>query len=109
MNTIAVHLNHDSAISMLRGNEFRNVELERIYGKRHYDWRTESHNIDELVALVGSDRNFESGVAVGGLDRAAEEFFRALGVRQFRSVDHHVAHAAAAFYQSSFDRSLVIS
>jgi carbamoyltransferase len=110
MNTIAVHLNHDSTISMCRDNEFSNVELERVHAKRHYDWRTESHNIDELVALVGNaGAPFESGVMVGGRDPDAEEFFRRLEIRQFRNVDHHAAHAAAAFYQSPFDRSLLIS
>jgi carbamoyltransferase len=109
MNSIAVHLNHDSTISMYRDDEFCNLELERIHAKRHYDWWTESHNIDELVALVGSGQNFECGVAVGALDRTVEELFLALGIRKLSSVDHHVAHAAAAFYQSSFDQSLVIS
>ena len=109
MNVIAVHLNHDSAISMYRHGEFANVELERVHAKRHYDWRTESRNIDELVALVDGGRDFEQGIAIGGLEPETRAFFQALGIRQFRSVDHHVAHAAAAFYGSAFDRSLVIS
>jgi len=95
---------------MFRDNEFCNVELERIYRKRHYDWKTDGRDLDELVGLVRDDgETFEAGVVVGDPDTLAEEFFLKLGIRRFRNVDHHVAHAAAAFYQSPFDHSLLIS
>ncbi len=47
VNTVAVHLYHDSALSLNVEGEVRNIELERIYRKRHYDWRQESHSLDD--------------------------------------------------------------
>ena len=37
----AVHLNHDSTLSVDLDGEMRNIELERVYGTRHFDARHE--------------------------------------------------------------------
>jgi carbamoyltransferase len=110
MNTIAVHLYHDSTISMNLDGEFLNIELERLYAKRHYDWRQESESLDELLELIQREhKTFDAGIIVGMRDRSAAELFQRLGVSAVGQVDHHLSHAAAAFYQSPYERSLLIS
>lgn len=110
MNTIAVHLYHDSTISINLDGEFRNIELERLYAKRHYDWRQESESLDELLTIIKREHNtFDAALIVGQHDKSAIELFQRLGISSIDQVDHHLAHAAAAFYQSPFERSLVIS
>ncbi len=48
-------------------------------------------------------------IMVGAYDPMAAQLFRGLGIADIRRVDHHLAHAATAFYQSPFKRSLIIS
>src|SRR5690242_17902635 len=69
MNTLAVHLYHDSTISMNLAGEFRNIELERVYAKRHYDWRQENESLDELFELIREEQNtFDCALVVGPHD-----------------------------------------
>lgn len=110
MITIAAHLYHDSTISLNLDGEFRNIELERLYAKRHYDWRQESESLEELVMLIHREHKlFDAAVVVGAADKSAVDLFQMLGISSIGQVDHHLAHAAAAFYQSPFERSLLIS
>jgi carbamoyltransferase len=110
MNTISVHLYHDSTIAMNVDGIFRNIELERIYGKRHYDWRQENETLDEILSIIQTEnRIFDCGVMVGVYDNSAAELFQMLGISSISRVDHHLAHAATAFYQSPFERGLLIS
>jgi carbamoyltransferase len=90
--------------------EFLNIELERLYAKRHYDWKQESENLDELLEVIQREhKTFDAGIVVGTQDKSAAELFRKLGISSIDQVDHHLAHAAAAFYQSPYERSLLIS
>lgn len=110
MNTIAVHLNHDSTLSINLDGTIRNIELERLYGKRNYDWRQEGGTLDDLVGIIQKDqRSFDVGIIIGEQDQSAAKLFGRLGVAETHRVDHHVAHAAVAFYQSPHDQSLIIS
>lgn len=110
MVRIATHLYHDSTIAMDLDGEYRNIELERVYGKRHYDWRQEREGVDELLELARREHGkFDEAVVVGSGDERAAELFRMLGVASVSRVDHHLAHAAASFYQSPFDRALLVS
>jgi carbamoyltransferase len=110
VDRVAIHLSHDSVLSFNVDGEHWNIELERIYGKRHYDARHEGPDLGELAGLIQRQhRTFHEGVLVGDLDEAARQLFGLLGVTSIHQVDHHAAHAAAAFYQSPFDECLVFS
>jgi carbamoyltransferase len=110
MSRIAVHLYHDSTVAVDVGGEIRNIELERVYSKRHYDWRREGDSLDEIANFARAESDdFEIGIVIGERDRSAEALFERLGVRATRRIPHHVAHAAAAFYQSPFEKSLIVS
>ena len=90
--------------------ELRNLELERTYGKRNYDWRREGGTVDELLAIVESEHNrFDAGIIIGENDQNASELYRRLGITSIHRIDHHLAHAAGAYYQSPHERSLLIS
>lgn len=90
--------------------EFRNIELERLYAKRHYDWRQESEGLEELLAVIQREhKTFDAAIVVGTHDKSAVELFERLCIPSIGQVDHHLAHAAAAFYQSPYERSLLIS
>lgn len=110
MNTIAVHLYHDSTISMNLDGDIRNIELERVFAKRYYDWRQESQGLDELIEVIRREHKmFDAGMVVGIHDKSVMELFKRLDITSIGQVDHHLAHAAAAFYQSPYERSLLIS
>jgi carbamoyltransferase len=90
--------------------EFLNIELERLYAKRHYDWKLEGDGFDELLAVIeGEQKTFDAALVVGSYDKSAAELFQKLRIPSVGQVDHHLAHAAAAFYQSPYERSLLIS
>jgi carbamoyltransferase len=110
MHAVALHLNHDSTLALDLDGEFHNVELERIFGKRHFDARHEQPSLDALTALVHQyHQRFDVGLHVAPLDTYAQELFRRLNVARVACVDHHLAHAAAAFYASPFEAALVVS
>jgi len=110
MFALALHLNHDSTLSLDLDGEFHNLELERIFRTRHFDARHERPPLDALVALVRRyHRHFDLGLHVGPMDDFAGELFSLLNVGDVRCVDHHVAHAAAALYASPFETALVVS
>src|SRR5262245_20916721 len=110
MNILGIHLNHDSTLSFSIGGTFKNIELERIYDRRHFDWREERGPLEELVALVRSEcAEIDRAVTIGSRDETAERLIDRLQIARRQRVDHHVAHSAAAFYQSTFDQALVVS
>jgi carbamoyltransferase len=110
MDTVALHLSHDSTLALSLGGEMHNIELERIFGKRHYDARHERPDLNELAALVHRKcRHFETALLVGDEDDMARDLFALIGAKSFEKVDHHASHGAAAFYESPFDESLVVS
>ena len=110
MAAFAVHLSHDSTLSVDLDGEVKNIELERVYGKRHFDARHERPPVAALAELLLEQApTFEEGLIVGVTDRYARKLARRVGVRKLRLVDHHASHAAAAFYQSPFEESLVLS
>jgi carbamoyltransferase len=110
MPAIALHLNHDSTLALDLDGDFHNLELERLFGKRHFDARHERPPVAALVALVHRHRrDFDLGLHIGPIDDFALELFRRLNVADVRCVDHHLAHAAAAFYASPFGTALIVS
>ncbi|WP_146218067.1 MULTISPECIES: carbamoyltransferase C-terminal domain-containing protein [unclassified Caulobacter] len=110
MNILAVHLNHDSVLSLDLHGVLHNIELERIFGKRHYDVRHEKPDVHDLIAIVRNIHpTFDAGMVLHGADSYATQLFEGVGVKSIEAVDHHKAHAAAAFYESPFDRSLIVS
>lgn len=110
LDTVAIHLSHDSVLSVDVAGDVRNIELERIYSKRHYDVRHEGPSLHDLAALVQREHHqFHTGIVVGDVDKTAEDLLGLLGVTSIHQVDHHLAHAAAAFYESPFERSLIVS
>ncbi len=110
MNTLAVHLYHDSTVAMNCEGVLRNIELERVFSKRYYDWTHEDNNLDNLLELILKEgHRFDIGLYVGDEDDRPLELFQRLGIPHIHRVDHHLAHAAAALYQSPFKKSLIIS
>jgi carbamoyltransferase len=116
MNIISMRLFHDSAIALKLGERIVNVELERVFGVRYFSWRTQTIDPREVVALIRSlygENEFDVGIIVQGRSRnipgqwsGGEGLWR---VGKWVRANHHQSHAAAAFFQSPFDRSLVIS
>jgi len=106
----ALHLNHDSTLSVDLAGELKNIELERVYGKRHFDARHERPPVDALAGLLLEQApTFDEGLTIGHADDYALAVAARVGVSQLGLVDHHAAHAAAAFFQSPFEKSLVLS
>jgi hypothetical protein len=85
MHAIALHLNHDSTLALDLDGEFHNIELERIFGKRHFDARHERPPVEALVALAHRyHRRFDIGLTGPNYQeaqvRAASEALTALGL-----------------------------
>jgi carbamoyltransferase len=74
----------------------------------HYLDLTEAHLVRHLQATGGGDPHTEQAIrAEFHRTRAAVATFREAFPRM-EAVDHHLAHAASAYYLSGFDRSLVL-
>ncbi|MBN8627378.1 MAG: hypothetical protein J0M17_18020 [Planctomycetes bacterium] len=63
----------------------------------------------ELVRRLYPGVDFDFGIVVARRARGLEKEWGELSVARWKAAAHHRAHAAVAFYQSSFDRALVIS
>lgn len=111
MKSIAVHFHHDSTVALCIDGCYSAIELERVFGIRHFDVHREGIKVESLrnLPMLDCGTKFDRGILIGGPDRMAESFLKMLQVREIASVDHHAAHAACAFYQSPFTESLILS
>ncbi|QDJ96489.1 carbamoyl transferase [Xanthomonas phage Xoo-sp13] len=110
---ISAYGSHNAAISMYYKGEYTVVEVERWLNSKNIglvNYMPCSHPqvvFDEITDyLLQKAGKSEVDMYITGYVSNIIPKFR---FKQQIAADHHVAHAAAAFYQSPFDKSLVIS
>lgn len=117
MNRIGIHGGHDATIALDLEGRYEAIELERYYGIRHFDlYRTgiAREEIAGLIEKLFGPLEFESASLIGlaffkGVPPGEMKRWDFLKARSWERVEHHIAHAACSFYQSPFERALVIS
>ncbi len=132
MNILSIFPGHNSAICILRDGEvLLNWELERFtrikhdYGFRH-DFLIESLNLCDLtidaIDLIATNRGLESGTFREGtvlrpfdvpattMQTVVPFEVDIMGVkREALAINHHLAHAACAFFTSPFDEAILLT
>ena len=126
ISVIAVHTAHDASIAVsINGRVQCALELERLFGERHYSNTAEDErglNEWDKALKVIRDRcecdagpcpsSFDVGVGVHGdqdisyISATVEKVF---SVKRWIVVDHHWAHASIGFHASPFRSALVVS
>lgn len=110
---ISAYGSHNAAISMYYRGEYTVVEVERWLNSKNaglVNYMPCNHPqvvFDEITEwlLEKAGKQTVDLFITGYINKIVPKFKY---VKQV-AVDHHLAHAAAAFYQSPFDKSLVIS
>lgn len=110
---ISAYGSHNAAISMYYKGEYTVVELERWLNLKNIglaNYMPCSHPqivFDEVTDyLLKKAGRSEVDTYITGYVSGIKPKFK---YKNHITVDHHTAHAATAFYQSPFDKSLVIS
>ena len=110
---ISAYGSHNAAISMYYKGEYTVVEVERWLNSKNIglvNYMPCTHPqvvFDEITdyLLKKAGKSEVDMYITGYVNKIVPKF----KFKQQMGVDHHMAHAAAAFYQSPFDKSLVIS
>ncbi len=123
-NIVAIHDNHDSNVSFYNGEtgKYHIIELERLIKDRHYmmpqnnsGTRMEILEDCQFIAKKywGIENEYECVLVssqwrdtTGGIEGIKKVF----NSKEFITLEnHHHTHAAGAFYQSPFDKALILS
>lgn len=110
---ISAYGSHNAAISMYYRGEYTVIEVERWLNSKNIglvNYMPCSHPqvvFDEICdyLLKKAGKSEVDMYITGYVNKLVPKF----KFKQQIAADHHVAHAAAAFYQSPFDKSLAIS
>jgi carbamoyltransferase len=122
MNTISIYTGHDANISLKVGDEYKIYELEKLFKIKHFhlsegdnnSWDYFAKNIKLSLDYILDDLKIENDfdlLCLGydhdyGNHDQINKFINFKSVKKFH---HHLSHAACAFYQSPFEKSIVIS
>lgn len=116
MNVISIYGGHNATVVFEKGGEYRVIELERLQKQRYYMLFDKSE--EEFISVMrdvlniakehwGIENDFD--VCAYGYNGAThlESIKKVINTREIRQFNHHLSHAACAYYQSprptSFD------
>lgn len=114
MNNIAIHGQHNGGIAFKSKNGYRILEFERFLNKKNYGLFYYSKNksfvlkqaLDFAEKEMGLTKNFDTCL----FQNIDIDFIKNnIKANSYSESYHHKSHAASTFYQSNFDKSLVIS
>jgi carbamoyltransferase len=116
---ISIYGGHNASVTFF-GNDgnYHVIELERLTQERHYmlfDKTPEAFReviqkcLDIAKKFWGVENDFD--VCCYGVNGAThiDEIKKVLNVKKVKQFDHHLSHAACSFYQSPYQKSLIIS
>ena len=118
-NIVAIHDRHDASVSFYNRetNKYHIIELERLIKDRHYQFPNSlnlKYEILEDCQFIakkywGIENDYECILLSPqwmGEDRV-DKVFNSKNI--LRLENHHYAHASCAFYQSPFNKALILS
>jgi len=114
--TLAIYPSHDANITFKsKEGIYRVFEIERLTKKRYDSLLLVSNpkeiyqQVYDLIIKEFGDVNFNICYTLQLPQDHKDMVASIFGDMVFEDVGHHYSHAACAFYQSSFDESLIIS
>ena len=117
MKVIAFHVQHDASVAVADSGRLRLVlELERLFEERYFEcasaegefraqWR---RALDVVRRETGIDR-FDVAVTSWVPPSKRRILRQLVDAPEWRTVDHHVAHALHGLHDAPFDEPLVVS
>lgn len=117
MKVIAFHVQHDAGVSVSHGGSLRlALELERLFETRYFECATDegefraqwSRALDVVRGETGLER-FDVAVTSWVPPSKRRILQELVGAAEWRTVDHHVAHAFHGLHDAPFDDPLVVS
>ncbi|HEY4243198.1 MAG TPA: carbamoyltransferase C-terminal domain-containing protein [Kofleriaceae bacterium] len=117
MRIIAFHVQHDAGVAVAEGGRLRiALELERVFEERYFEcassepefraqWRRALGVLQRETGIERFDVAVTSWVPPSKR-RILQELVEA---SEWRTVDHHVAHALHGFYDAPYEEPLVVS
>jgi len=121
MKILSIFAGHDASITFsdTETGKYHIIEIERLVKKRYFrlhvdnnkesilDILSQCKNISEKFWGFENDWDFLSFVTDGLLD--INEVGQVFKFKEVKHFSHQLCHAASTFYQSGFDKSLIIS
>jgi carbamoyltransferase len=119
MNNISIYGGHNASISFLDSkNNYRIIELERLFKSRHFMLFDKSENefieiVKQVLKVADKFWNIKNDfeTCAYGINGSSHlhSINKAINVKKIIQYNHHDSHAACAFYQSSYENSVIIS
>lgn len=118
-NIISIYGGHNASVSFRdSAGRYHVIELERLTQERHYMLFDKTAEVFREVIgkclkvakdFWGIENDFDT--CCYGVNGATHlnEITKVVNAREVKQFDHHLSHAACAFYQSPYQKSLVIS
>ncbi len=117
---ISIYGAHSASVTFQdTDGQYRIIELERLFKQRHFMLSSISdqdfvNTMREVLRVAkdcwGIENDFEDCVyGYNGRESHAKIIKNVINCKNVVRCDHHLAHAACAFYQSPFHESIVIS
>ncbi len=117
MKVIAFHTQHDANVSIAEsGKLLLALELERIFEDRYFssaegsdDFRAQWARVMAVVRDATGIERFDVAVTSWVMPSKRSALSALVQAEDWRTVDHHVAHALHGLHDAPFERPLVIS
>lgn len=117
MRVIAFHIQHDACVAVAEAGQLRiALELERLFEQRYFECsksEAEFHaQWQRALSVLQSATGFEHfDVAVTSWVPPSKRrvLQRLVHASEWRTVDHHVAHALHGLHDAPFERPLIVS
>lgn len=117
MKSIAFHVQHDAGVSVADAGQLRLVlELERLFEERYFEcavvdreFRDQWRRALEVVRQETGIERFDVAVTSWVPPSKRRILQELVEASEWRTVDHHVAHALHGLHDGDFEKPLVVS
>lgn len=117
MKVIAFHTQHDAGVSVADAGRLRLVlELERLFEERYFEcssedgeFRAQWRRALELVRQATGIDRFDVAVTSWVAPSKRRVLSQLVEASEWRTIDHHVAHALHGLHDSPFEAPVVVS
>ncbi len=122
-NLVSIFAGHDASVSFwnAKTNKYYTIEVERLVKRRYFRVHEDNDHLTQRAILEqcrdiankawGIENDYDAVlISSDGYIQPPSTLTQVFHTKQVKTLArHHVTHAASAFYQSPFDRALIIS
>ena len=122
-NLVSIFAGHDASVSFwnAKTNKYYTIEVERVVKRRYFRVHEDNDHLTQRAILEqcrdiaqkawGIENDYDAVlISSDGYIQPPSTLTQVFHTKQVKTLArHHVTHAASAFYQSPFDRALIIS